>query len=209
MKTILCFGDSNTWGDPPGGIGRFDFEIRWPGRLQLELGDSYRVVEEGLCGRTTVYDDPFVSDRNGAKHLPILLESHAPISLLILMLGTNDLKAVFNLSPFLIGKGMEHLVGIARKSELPIEEILVVSPPHINRTGNLETGLTFEGAIPKSKELAQYYQYVAAQFGVRFFDAATVAEASVIDGVHIDEAGHAALAKAIAGEIQRFVVAQE
>jgi lysophospholipase L1-like esterase len=175
----------------------------------LELGEGYRVAEEGLCGRTILFEDPYAPYRNGTKHLPVVLETHAPIAVLVIMLGTNDLKSVFNLSPFAIGKGMEHLVSLAKKSELPIDDILIVSPPHVTRTGNLETGLTFEGAISKSKELAQYYQYVASQFGVHFFDAAAVAEASVIDGVHIDEAGHEALGKAIAAEIQRFTAHRE
>jgi lysophospholipase L1-like esterase len=94
LKTILCFGDSNTWGWIPGPDGdRYPPEVRWPGVLQERLGDNYRVVEEALNGRMTVWDDPYepVHDKNGKRHLAVALESHKPIDLVILMLGTNDL----------------------------------------------------------------------------------------------------------------------
>ena len=91
MRTILCFGDSNTWGDPPGGNGRFAWHERWTGILQSSLGDGFRVIEEGLCGRTTCFDDPFSPNRNGLAYLTVALETHCPLDLLIIMLGTNDL----------------------------------------------------------------------------------------------------------------------
>ena len=202
MKTILCYGDSNTWGDPPGGLGRYEWGVRWPSRMQHLLGSGYRVVEEGLCGRTTAFDDPLWKNRNGLTFLPIALETHSPIDLLIIMLGNNDVKVRFNQTPFSIGQGLAQLVIEAKKSEPPIGEILIVSPPHVSRTGNLETALAFEGAIQKSKELAQYYQYIASQYGVKFFDAATVVTTSVIDGVHFDEENHKNLSEAITGQVE-------
>ena len=209
MKTILCFGDSNTWGDPPGGLGRYEWGVRWPGRMQHVLGGEFRVIEEGLCGRTTAFDDPLWKQRNGLTFLPIALETHSPIDLLIIMLGTNDVKARFNHTPFTIGQGLAELVLEAKKSEPAIGEILVVAPPHVNRTGNLETALAFEGAIPKSKELAQYYQYVSSQYGAKFFDASTVVTSSVIDGVHFDEENHRLLAEALATQVRGIFLPKE
>src|SRR6187401_3541591 len=100
MKTVLCFGDSNTWGFVPESITaphamRHAPDLRWTGVLARELGAGYRVIEEGLSGRTTVHEDPIMGNRNGSLHLPSCLESHSPIDVVMLMLGTNDLKCMF------------------------------------------------------------------------------------------------------------------
>ena len=92
QKTILCYGDSNTWGYDPVNACRYDRNIRWPGVLQKELGQAYYVKEEGLCGRTTVWDDPVEGHKNGLKQLTPILHSHCPLDLVVIMLGTNDLK---------------------------------------------------------------------------------------------------------------------
>ena len=123
MRTILCFGDSNTWGDPPGGNGRFAWHERWTGILQDSLGNGFRVIEEGLCGRTTCFDDPFSPNRNGLAYLTVALETHCPLDLLIIMLGTNDLKANFNLSAFDISRGAASLLVAARNFSPKIQQI--------------------------------------------------------------------------------------
>src|SRR4051812_38077987 len=109
-RTILCFGDSNTHGADPQGGGRFPFDVRWPGRLEQELGSGWRVIEEGLSGRTTVFEDPFIEGRNGRQYLVPCLASHAPIDLLTIMLGTNDLKAVYRADPDMVAYGIVSLV---------------------------------------------------------------------------------------------------
>ena len=95
MKRILCFGDSNTWGWNPANKERFDENSRWTGILKNKLGENYDIIEEGLNGRTTVWDDPIEGYKNGKKHLPSCLESHRPLDIVVLMLGTNDLKSRF------------------------------------------------------------------------------------------------------------------
>lgn len=108
MKNILCFGDSNTFGTNPEG-GRHGREVRWPGRLQKLLGDDWYVIEEGMGGRTTVWDDPLEPNRRGIAALPIALTSHRPLDLVIISLGTNDCKAFFHASPKVIARGAEAL----------------------------------------------------------------------------------------------------
>ena len=105
MINILCFGDSNTFGTNPKG-GRHSWNVRWPGRLQVLLGPDYYVIEEGLGGRTTIWEDPLEPNRCGIKALPIALLSHKPLDMVILSLGTNDCKAFFNASPRVIAAGM-------------------------------------------------------------------------------------------------------
>lgn len=51
-KTILCYGDSNTWGNVPSSFLRYPRDVRWPAVLQNLLGEDYEVISEGLCGRT-------------------------------------------------------------------------------------------------------------------------------------------------------------
>ena len=99
MKQILCFGDSNTWGLIPKTNQRYPWGVRWTSILDNELNrhfnNEYRVIEEGLCGRTTVFDDPLRDGRNSFKLLPTILESHNPVTDVIIMLGTNDCKTVY------------------------------------------------------------------------------------------------------------------
>ncbi len=109
---ILCFGDSNTYGYCPDGSGRFDADTRWTGLLQKKLGTNDRIIEEGLCGRTTVFSDELREGRRGLDTIGILLESHAPVDLLILMLGTNDCKTRYNASAGTIAKGLEQVIKV-------------------------------------------------------------------------------------------------
>ena len=110
MKNILCFGDSNTYGYKPDKTGRYPWGVRWTSILTERLGKEYNVVEEGLCGRTTIFDDPLRSGRNGSESFPAILETHRPLDLIIIMLGTNDCKTVYGAAPGVIGKGIETLL---------------------------------------------------------------------------------------------------
>lgn len=128
MKQILCFGDSNTYGLIPETGERYEFEERWSGILSGSLEkDGYRIIEEGLCGRTTVFEDELRTGRRGADLLPVLLESHKPVERVILMLGTNDCKTVYGASAEVIGKGIEKLIGQIESADKNIK-ILLISP---------------------------------------------------------------------------------
>ena len=117
MKSILCYGDSNTYGLMPDSPDRYPRDVRWTGILQKKLGEDYYVIEEGLSGRTTLWDDPIEEHKNGKKYLLPCLDSHKPVDLVILMLGTNDLKTRFSLTPFDIGASVENLVKVLLKSD--------------------------------------------------------------------------------------------
>ena len=112
MKQILCFGDSNTYGLIPGTTNqRYGWGTRWTSILDDKVRTKgYRVIEEGLCGRTTVFDDPFRTERRGTEMLPAILESHRPVDTIVLMLGTNDCKSVYSATPEVIGQGIEQLL---------------------------------------------------------------------------------------------------
>ena len=119
QKTILCFGDSNTWGFPPDCGARYDRKTRWPGVLQDALGDACYVIEEGLPGRNTVWDDPVEGGKNGLKQLVPIIHSHMPLDLVIIMLGTNDFKNRFSVSPLDISWSIGRLVKAVRDSGHP------------------------------------------------------------------------------------------
>ncbi len=197
MKTILCYGDSNTWGSNPEDGSRYDAHTRWPGLMRDYLGDDYFVIEEGLCGRTTVWDDPLDDGRNGRTYLFPCLETHKPLDLVILMLGTNDMKVHINATPEDIASGVEILVDIIQASCCGDLEkaprIILVAPP---RTGKLkEYAFSFAGARKKSKHFASFYQQVADLHGCDFLDAGNLIESSAVDGIHFEADSHAILGK--------------
>ena len=202
MRTILCFGDSNTWGDPPGGNGRHPWDVRWTGVLQNSLGIAFRVIEEGLGGRTTCFEDPFTPHRNGLSYLPVSLETHSPLDLLIVMLGTNDLKANFNLSAFDIARGAASLLVVAKNFRPEIKHVLLVSPPHITNTDNFDISQQFPDGLERSKSLAALYQHIAELHGCHFFDAGQVAQTSSIDGIHLDALNHKRIAEGLTQKIE-------
>lgn len=198
MKRILCFGDSNTYGYIPSGLGRYEEEIRWTGRLQKKVASEAIVVEEGLCGRTTVFSDALRPGRRGSELLPILLESQAPLDLVIVMLGTNDCKMVYGASAAVIAKGMEQLIQQIQRN-LPQTQILVVSPIRLgDEVWKAEFDPEFnQASVAVSKALKAEYAKIAKKNGCLFLAASDYATPSVVDQEHLDETGHAALANAI------------
>jgi len=206
MKTILAFGDSLTYGANPVPNGaRHAFEDRWPSTLERGLGGKARVVAEGLGGRTTASDDWYAAaDRNGARILPTLLESHGPLDLVIIMLGTNDLKPAICGSVLEASFGMRRLVQIVRghaagKGETA-PEIILVAPPLICDTDNADMLGHFGGlehGLEQSRQFATHYARRAKEWNTGFFDASTVAKPSPLDGVHLDPANTRAIGEGL------------
>lgn len=190
MKTVLCYGDSLTWGTDAESGGRHAFEDRWPSVLATALGPSVHVVAEGLGGRTTAYNDGLADcDRNGARLLPTVLHTHGPLDLVILMLGTNDLKPMIHGTAFGARQGVKKLVSLVRfhdwGRECDVPEILIVAPPLLSETANPLTGAMFKGGIEQSRMLASLYRDLADETGCGFFDAGSVASTTPVDGVHL------------------------
>ncbi|GAA2872476.1 lysophospholipase L1-like esterase [Aminobacter niigataensis] len=191
MKTVLCYGDSLTWGYDAAGPGRHVFEDRWPSVLQAELGEGVYVIAEGLNGRTTAFDDHLAgTDRNGARTLPTILGTHAPLDLVVIMLGANDMKPWIHGNPLAAKQGMARLVSIVRGydhgMDYPVPNILLVSPPAVSRTDNAEFKDMFAGGDKASQQLAPLYAALADEAGCGFFDAGSVALTTPLDGVHLD-----------------------
>jgi lysophospholipase L1-like esterase len=205
MKTILAYGDSLTFGANPAG-GRHPFEDRWPTALEMALAGEARVIAEGLSGRTTAFDDWLTNaDRNGARILPTLLASHAPLDLIIIMLGTNDLKPAVCGSASEAARGMRRLIQVIKGhfagEGQPRPKMLIVAPPHIVDTDNVPLRTHFGGiehAKAQSHEFAQHYRQLAEEMNVAFFDASTVAKADPLDGVHLDAENTRAIGDALA-----------
>jgi len=210
-RTLLCFGDSNTHGTVAmahmDDIRRFDAATRWPGVMAQALGQGWHVVEEGHPGRTTVHDDPIEGDhKNGLKALPALLESHRPIDLVLIMLGTNDLKARFAVTAFDIGRSLERLARLVAQSncgpKLAPPGMMLVSPVPIVETGFL--GEMFRGGADKSRQLGPLVAETARRCGAGFLDAGSVAPIDAVDGIHLDAAAHASLGRAAAQAVGRM-----
>lgn len=172
--------------------------------MARELGDDYRVIEEGLNGRTTRWDDPIEQGRNGLTYLAPCLESQHPLDMVLIMLGTNDLKQRFNLSASDIAQSAGGLASIAKRvaqnaaGEPP--PVLLIAPPAITMLIDLDE--MFAGAEPKSRLFSRYYRLSARWNGVAFFDAGSVIESSPLDGIHFEANAHRILAQALANEVR-------
>jgi len=187
LKTIVCFGDSNTWGHVPGSDGqRYPRDIRWPARLGTALADEAEVISEGLSGRNATIESPVAEGRNGLPYLVPCLRSHAPVDVLVIFLGTND---AYWLEPLLVADSIGRLVKAARTAEAGPDrgrpEILVVCPP------------PFGG-----HELAPSYTEMCGALGCELLDLDGIALYSPIDGTHLDEAGHIAVADAVQARLR-------
>ncbi|MEE0920245.1 MAG: SGNH/GDSL hydrolase family protein [Lachnospiraceae bacterium] len=201
MINILCFGDSNTYGYNPANGMRYSEDVRWTGKLQSLLGKEYHVIEEGCNGRTTVFDDPFEEWKKGADYLKPCLNTHKPLDIVIMMLGSNDLKKHFNASAEQIAQGAEILVKeIISFTDLKqgfVPKIILVSPPEIGSdilTSDFARSFD-ETAITRSKEFPKYYKEVADRNGCIFFNAAQYIKPSKIDSLHLDPGAHEIFAK--------------
>ncbi len=203
MKTVLCYGDSLTWGSDPETGGRHPYEDRWPNVLQQALGPSTQVIAEGLRGRTTAFDEHLADcDRNGARILPTVLYTHAPIDLVILALGSNDLKPAIAGTALAAMQGMRRLVELVRINALrdggrEPPAVLIVAPPPICETANTEYAAMFAGGIDQSRMLATFYADLADEWGCGFFDAGSAARTSPIDGIHLDADNTRAIGRGI------------
>ena len=209
MKNILCFGDSNTWGYSPQDGTRYPLDIRWTGVLQKSLGADYRIIEEGLNGRTTFINEDERPLRSGSDVLQILLESHRPLDFVIIMLGTNDLKVEFNLSIEDIAQGAKTLCEMVLNSEYladNIPQILLVSPTHIGSTIMPDQEEFFNKARGQSLQFTEYYEKAAAELGVHFLDAAKIVKVSEVDGVHWDADQHQEFGKVLAELIEQILL---
>jgi lysophospholipase L1-like esterase len=207
MFEILCFGDSNTWGYDPATQERFPGNVRWTGVLQEILGHAYRVIEEGLNGRTTVWEDPVEGDKMGRRHLLPCLESQAPLDLVVLLLGTNDLKMRYSAPPSDIAAGAGVLVDIiagsaaGRGGKAPA--VLLLAPPPLAKLTSF-AGM-FEGGTEKALHLGPLYAEVATARGCHFLDTGKVIHSSDLDGIHLEAAQHHALAEAVAREVKKIL----
>ena len=199
MKQIVCFGDSNTYGYIPENGERYPWGVRWTSLLNEKLGyEKYHIEEEGLCGRTTIFEDPLRDNRNGSRMLPAILETHRNADIIIVMLGTNDCKAAYGASAEMIGKGIEKILGQIRVGA-PESKILLISPIWLGEKV-WQPGYDpefSEKSVEVSKGLAEVYHRIAEREHVAFLNAADYAEPSAADQEHMNPQNHQLLAEGI------------
>lgn len=207
MKTIICYGDSNTWGADPVTASRFAPDKRWTGVMATALGDGYRVIEEGLNGRTTVVDDPLAPHRNGLSYLPACIDSHHPFDLITIMLGTNDLKARLNRTATDIAESAHLLAETVIKTNLgpggSRPKVLLICPPKVEGVTTLAD--MFVGAEEKAARMPALFETFAQWTGSGFLDAGAHIRCSPIDGIHFEEAEHAILGNVVAQKVREML----
>jgi lysophospholipase L1-like esterase len=214
-KTILCYGDSNTWGNVPRSDKRYPRSMRWPSVLQKLLGKNYEVISEGLCGRTLCAVDPSKPHRTGITHLQAILESADPISLVIIMLGTNDMKSTYGLSAEEIASHLKQTIALIQGDIADLEntpKILVVCPPAVVHPAKESTGegkeldARMHRAIEISKVLPNHFKEVAWASNCEFINSQEYISSSDIDGYHLDPESHVKLARVIRETISRLSI---
>ena len=204
MHQILIYSDSLTWGIIPDSRNRLPYEKRWPGVFEntlIQAGKSIRVIENCLNGRRTTWSDPFKEGRDGSQGLAQVIEMHSPLKLVILMLGSNDFQCTHDNNAWLSAQGTAKLIQIIRQApiepSMPIPEIMVIAPPQIV-TPRGDIADKFKDAEKRCIGLAAELKNVAKENSTHFFDAGGATEASVVDGIHLDENQHQILGKSIA-----------
>lgn len=210
MQQILVYSDSLSWGLIPGTRKRLEFHERWPGVLENELiekGVQARIVENCLNGRRTAWEDPFKQGRNGLQGIEQVIEMHSPLSLVIVMLGTNDFQSMHPYNAWHASQGMAAIIAAIRgaplEPDMPIPPIMVISQPPIESPkGSMAE--KFKGGETKCIGLAKAYRDLAEELDCRFFEAGEVVSTSEIDGVHLDKGQHLILGKALAEKVQGF-----
>lgn len=210
MKTITCFGDSNTWGYVPITKKRLPYEQRWTGIMAKALGTAYRVEEEGLNGRTTCFDDPIYPNRNGIAQIDAVMITNHPVDLVILMLGTNDTKIHLSQTAYSITMGIERIINAIKNPDYGATRepnILLVAPVPIgDHVSRCHTADDFsERSVAISKELPVRYRALAEQYGIGFLDAGVFAEACAEDAVHLSYESHRRLGAAMAQKVRELL----
>lgn len=217
MKSVLCFGDSNTHGYAAaaalaGKTPRFAWNERWTGVAQDALGSEWRIIEEGLNGRTTIQSDPGhpEADRCGSHVLPVALESHSPLDAVVIMLGTNDAKRRYGLEASDIARGARTLVKQVKNfpwtETEPCPRILLVAPIQVGKHVADDSMSDYDAhSVEVSRAFATCYRKVAEAEGCDFLDAASVARAADADSIHLDAEGHKALGLAIAARLRQML----
>ena len=211
MKQILVYGDSMSWGIIPGTRKRLTFEKRWPGIMEEELkacGKSYRILENCLNGRRSVWADPHKEGRDGSVGLAQVVEMHSPLTLVIIMLGCNDFQRAHQNNAWLSAQGIARLISIIRQAPIEPEmvspDILVVAEPAIVQP-NGDMAEKFRDAEKKSLGMIEAYHAMAQEQGVHFMDANELISCSTIDGIHLEESEHSILGKSMAARVQEIL----
>ncbi len=210
MKQILVYSDSLSWGIIPDSRKRLPFEKRWPGVFEnalSEAGHHSRVIENCLNGRRTVWSDPFKEGRDGSQGLAQVIEMHSPLTLVILMLGSNDFQCTHDHNAWLSAQGTAKLIQIIQAAPIepgmPKPDIMIIAPPAIIKPKG-SIAHKFEGSEKRCVGLAAELESVAKAHSVHYFDAGSVTEASTVDGIHLDENQHQLLGRAIACAVSEY-----
>ncbi len=205
---ILCYGDSNTWGYRPDGGGRYDSSIRWPAVMQQLLGRKYNVAEEGYNGRTTRFTDFEKPGRNGRETLPLILERNPLFDLVLIMLGTNDLKVAFKATVEDVVEGVAGLVAIIQSEQRERggdPKFLILSPPLVIDDATPHIKEEFYPSCERSAALGGALRGYFAGSGIEVLDTAAVIRSSPRDGIHLEPEQHSKLACVVSERVRAIL----
>lgn len=214
-KNILVFGDSNTWGYNPHNKNPFaPYErwgecIRWTNVMQNLLGSAYYVMADGLCGRTASAKDDIEDYTCGKEQIIPSMRSHSPLDLLIIMLGSNDLKARYGYTAFDVANSVGMVVEKALQAPDAFRNskpsILLLCPPPLENLDRSFFAFEFSGSEQKSKDMAQFFEIMAAKYRVHYMNTGDFVRFSDVDGLHFESDQHLNLAEAVATKVKEIL----
>ena len=217
-KNILCFGDSNTWGFVPGAFDsktfymeRYPLSVRWPGVVRKILGNEYYIIEEGLNGRTTNVEYPGLNGRSSTSYLGPCLYTHSPLELIVIQIGINDLKTIFNRKLSIIAEGISEMIDMVKGTLFGSDmqsppEILLLTPPPLEHEKYLDenNNHVFKGGMEKSLQFHYYYSKIAKNKDCHYLNLGSIVKYSDIDGLHLDSEGHQIVGMVVANKIKEI-----
>ena len=214
-KKILVFGDSNTWGyhphnkNPFAPFERWGDSIRWTNVMQSRLGDGYEVMADGLCGRTASAKDDIDDYTCGKEQIIPSMRSHSPLDLLIIMLGSNDLKVRYGYTAFDVANSVGMVVEKALQAPDAFRNskpsVLLICPPPLENLDRSFFAFEFSGSEKKSREMAQFFEIIAAKYHAAYLNAGDYVRFSDIDGLHFESDQHLKLGEIVAEKVKTIL----
>lgn len=135
--------------------------------------------------------------------LPALLATHDPLDVIVIMLGTNDSKAMYGHSPFTISDAMDRTIKLMQSpllwsNTMQKPQILLVAPPKMgeNLADSVYYGMFDESSAALIRALPARFRTLAEKYGCAFVDGSAVTAAKCSDQIHLTAEEHAVLGQA-------------
>ena len=207
IKKILIYGDSNTWGDNFITGKRINDEKQWVNILRKKYNNEYLFFQEGLPGRLAGNEEIMKPYKNGQDTFISTFRTDAPVDLVIISLGTNDLQLKYNKSSEKIINDLLWYKNTLEESFDDIEDkkkyfngkmpkIIYILPINFDYQFNASEIFNSE-CERKRQEVIKYFQNQNQNINIIKSDEMDLFK----DGIHLSNQGHRKMAKLVEKEL--------